>query len=562
MKAISSNALWKLLVLTCVLFASTVARAELNASVDRDRVTMGDTVRLTITATANEAINNIDLRPLLQDFEILQRSSSSSTNIINGVRTNTRQVIVDISPKREGTVRIPALQVGRDQTNYLLLAVGPSKTAAGDPLISFEAELDSDEVYVQGQAILTLRIQQAVNLDSRSITELQLDNAFVKPLEQKSFQRTIAGRPWLVHEIRYAIFPEQSGTIEIPVQTFSARESQARRSLFDMGNSGRQVKRSTEALRLSVLPRPAQFPAPTWLPARKLEIAESWSTPPEQLRVGESATRRITITGEGLQGAQLPPVQFPATTGLKYYPDQPAINDSEVASGLVGTRVDSAALVPTRQGSWEIPQVRIPWWDTQAGRVRYAVLPARTVLVAAALDDAAPLNIPVPSLAAPSFDSTPIAVAADSRQGDGFPWMIVAAISSIGWILTLAYLFLRRPVVAVKISQELENPGEAAAFKQLLAACATGNTRQARQRLIQWAAALIPGQNLHSLDQLETRFADPQLNSELKKINDSLYSPQGEAWDGAPLAMLAKRLRKDHSAASSGGEPELQLYPQ
>ena len=45
-------------VLLFVLLASTGARAELTAAVDRDRVAMGDTVRLTITATENEAIND------------------------------------------------------------------------------------------------------------------------------------------------------------------------------------------------------------------------------------------------------------------------------------------------------------------------------------------------------------------------------------------------------------------------------------------------------------------------------------------------------------------------
>ena len=127
--------------------------------------------------------------------------------------------------------------------------------------------------------------------DDRNITQLELDDAFVRPLEQNSFQRTINGRPWLVHEIRYAIFPEHSGTLEIPSQRFSARESTPRRSLFDLGGGGRQVRRSTEPLTIEVLPRPDSFPGSEWLPAGELTLEESWSTPPEALKVGESATR-------------------------------------------------------------------------------------------------------------------------------------------------------------------------------------------------------------------------------------------------------------------------------
>ena len=336
-----------ILCLCVLVFAAAGSWGAVTASVDRNRVALGDTLRLTITATDDEDLGDIDLQPLAEDFEILQRSNSSKTSYINGNFSSTRELLLDITPRRQGELEIPPLRVGAQRTGGLPVTVAPPpRGAAADQNLVFEAELDRNSVYVQGQVILTLRLQQAINLDDRNITQLELDDAFVRPLEQNSFQRTINGRPWLVHEIRYAIFPEHSGTLEIPSQRFSARESTPRRSLFDLGGGGRQVRRSTEPLTIEVLPRPASFPGSEWLPAGELTLEETWSTPPEQLRVGESATRTITIRGEGLQGAQLPPVLFPATVGLKYYPDQPVITDSESATGLVGTRVDSAAVVP------------------------------------------------------------------------------------------------------------------------------------------------------------------------------------------------------------------------
>ena len=65
----------------------------------------------------------------------------------------------------------------------------------------------------------------------------------IKPLENKEYYRTIDGRNWLVHEVRYAIFPEQSGELQIPTQIFSARAADGRRSIFSRG-SGRLVRRS------------------------------------------------------------------------------------------------------------------------------------------------------------------------------------------------------------------------------------------------------------------------------------------------------------------------------
>ena len=149
----------------------------------------------------------------------------SSTSFLRQQATN-RQLQIEITPRRPGALIISSFQVGASKTAPVWVNV--SKMARVDPsteAILFEATVDSDSVYVQGQLILTLRLQQAVNLDGRSISDLQLPGAFVVPLEQKSFQRTVSGRPWLVHEVRYAIFQEKSGVLEIPAQSFSARTS-------------------------------------------------------------------------------------------------------------------------------------------------------------------------------------------------------------------------------------------------------------------------------------------------------------------------------------------------
>jgi hypothetical protein len=150
------------LLLTALMFAASSAQAALTASVDRDRVSMGDTLRLTVTATANERVGNLDPRPLLNDFEILQRSTSSSTSIINGKKTSSVQVVLEITPRRTGTLRIPSLRAGGAETNYLIVSVSPAAGGlAADQTVSFEAELDQSSVYVQGQVLLTLRIMQS-----------------------------------------------------------------------------------------------------------------------------------------------------------------------------------------------------------------------------------------------------------------------------------------------------------------------------------------------------------------------------------------------------------------
>ncbi len=543
--------------LTCLLLAMAVpAWAAVDAQVDRGQVYLGDSVRLTLTATDGEDVKEANLDSISRDFEILGRSSSSNISIVNGKRSSTKELRLELTPRRTGELRIPSLDIDGQRTRELRILVSePPELAASDRVVIFEAEVDRDAVYVQGQLILTLRLSQAINLDSRSISELEIDNAFVKTLEQSSFQRRIDGRPWLVHEVRYAIFPEQSGTLEIPAQTFSGRVREARRTLFDT-NRGRLVRRQSEPITVTVEQRPGEYPDATWLPARRVDLIEEWSVPPEQLKAGESATRTVRIVGEGLQGAQLPPVPFTPLDGIKFYPDQPQISDREVTSGLQGVRTDSTAVVPTREGVFEIPELRVPWWDTEREQLRYAVLPARTL-------NALPSADSPPAIATP--DPTSIATTDASVAGGGTAsiiWQVVALVSSIGWIATLIALWRMRgsPRKAEGLKATNE-PREREAFKELLAACKANDAARTREAAIRWAQAQKDTPYVTTLSAVAAYFEDPEFGRELAALDSKLYAADSVSWRGEELAQRANTVRGTQRARHSKGESNLALYP-
>lgn len=549
------------LALLIIALGATTAVSAVTAKLNRSNVALGDTLQLTITSDADEELNEIDLQPLLSDFEILQRSSSSNTSIVNGRISHTNQLIIALTPRRQGDLAIPSLDLDGQSTARLPLTVGATpEVPAGEETVLFEAEVDQDTVYVQAQVIFTLRIQQAINLDGHSISELALANAFVKPLEQTTFERTVNGRPWRVHELRYAIFPEKSGTLEIPAQVFSARVAQGRRSLFDRGGSGKRVRLTTGAIPITVLPRPESYDAPTWLPSRQITIQEQWSTPPEQLRVGDSATRSIQILGEGLQGAQLPPILFPAVDGLKYYPDQPEISEREIATGLLGVRKDSAALVPTQAGTFMIPEIRIPWWDTQTRQMRYAVVPQREITVAAA--DTGSSAAPAIPLSPQIQTTTPtLSLAPSPAQKDSIKWKIISAVIAAGWLTTLLVFWRRRRPVSHAPLPIAEDVSEKQAFRELLSACSKGNSAAARAAFIAWSAALTGEAAAYSLDEAASRFGDDRLKRELEILDGSLYSTTHNAWVGTSLAEHAQTVRAHYRKSRRQSSDELKLYP-
>tara|TARA_R110002110_G_scaffold406421_1_gene626316 strand:+ start:128351 stop:130081 length:1731 start_codon:yes stop_codon:yes gene_type:complete len=563
----SGNRNLSIALLALLLLCGTPVFAAVTATVDRTQISMGDTLRLTISATAGEEISSITLRELQTDFEVLRRSVNSSTRIVNGQRSHTKELLLDITPRREGNLLIPALRVDSELTQPIAVVVGAATdTALGGDSVVFEAELDSDTVYVQGQLILTLGVQRAIALDEASVTTLSLDNAFVKPLEQKSFTRRQRGQEWRVDEVRYAIFPEQSGTLEIPAQSFYAREAVPQRSLFDINGRGRPIRRNSDALSVTVLPRPDTFPGDSWLPARDLQLQETWSAAPEQLRAGDSVTRTLRIRAEGLQGAQLPPILFPATQGLKYYPDQPDIGESEVASGLLGMRTESVAIVPTQAGRFEIPEVRIPWWDTQAQALRYAVLPSRTVEVAPAPGAA---NLTPPAASDITDPAASPALPGSSLGFNTLVWQLIALFAALGWASTLAYLVVSRwykPTARPSVSPPAEHPPESEkrAYRRLLAACAGSDAGTARKAVIDWATARFNRTtnpvNIVSLDQVAVLAGDAGLRTQLQALDQAIYGSSAAPWDGSALD-AAVRQYCAKATDKPATETDVQLYP-
>jgi hypothetical protein len=314
----------------------------------------------------------------------------------------------------------------------------------------------------------------------------------------------------------------------------------------------------TQPLSIEVLPRPETYPdGTTWLPARALTLEESWSADPGQLEVGASVTRTIRLRGEGLQGAQLPPLEPPRVEGLKFYPDQPDISDAESASGLLGTRTDSSAIVPTAAGTVVLPEVRLPWWDTESGSLRYAILPPRTLTIAPA---ARPVASPTPGATA-----VPGNLAATPAAAPGtLTWQIATAVCALGWLVTL-FLWLR-PRVA-RHDNELdagEQPSRRAAYRQLMAACTANHAAQARQWFIRWSSAAWDDPAITSAAAAVARWNTPELDSALQALEASLFAPAPAAieWRGDTLGAIVKGLenrpRAKHAGENDGLAP---LYP-
>ena len=535
------------------LFWTGLSLAELSASVDRREIAMGETLRLTLLGDAGEQPAEIDLTPLNRDWEILSRSSATNARFINGQNQVTRTLEMELAPLREGSLSIPSLKTGGRSTTPVSIRVNPEAVVApGDALVLFEASVDQDSVYVQAETTLTVTLQQAINLDGGEISAFDIPDAVTEDLERRSFQRRVGNRTWLVTELRYAIYPQKSGPLVIPAIGFTAREVQPGRSLLG-ARLGRRLRMASEPIEINVKSVPVGFPGEVWLPARGLSLEENWSIDPASLNVGDSTTRTLTLNARGLQGSQLPPLSSVQGSlnipELRFYPDQESIDQSELADGLQGRRVQSEALVARSDGAWTLPEIRVPWWNTNTDTLEFSVLPAREVKVAAT--QTADLT---------TIDAAVGKEATDIGEAPRWLW----ALGGAGWLTAIIFGALlwrsRRPSGSQEtgISATSDN---AASQRQIMVeirrASERGDLTALRLAVLQWGT-LHHGRGLSSFNDL-ARLSTPSLSAKLTALDRSLYG--GGAVAMAELGLIDALRDEPVPDGRADQADKLSLYP-
>ena len=555
--------------LGCVLaLMATHALAGVSAATDRSTVSVTETFELHIKVDGAMNADEPVLDPLQQDFEILSTSRNHRISLIQGQRESYTEWVVVLLPKRSGALRIPPVTVGSDSTQALDVSVtedlSTGNTPSGD--VSLELTTDASEVHVQQQLLVTVRLMHGVNLASgATLEELEIPGAVVRKIDEGSHEQLVGGRRFGVFERRYAVFPQKSGELELPVLRF--RGSTGSDSWFDrFDNNGRQLRLQTASRVLRILP-PEQGASP-WIPAGNLSIVETWDHSPDSLRAGESATRSITITAEGLTGAQIPPIPDPDLPGLRFYADKPEISDTASATGVTGTRVQRVAVIAQQRGDINLPELRVRWWDTAHNRFDEAVVPARSLRVlpgAGAPSPAAPLTPtgPEPATAATNAaisDAEPTPPALPARAP--VAWMTATA-ASLLLAVFFAIQWMRLRGVARVVETErasLVPEAEKPAFARLETACQAADASGASAALLDWARAAFPEASARSLADLRAITGDQAMGAAVDAMMASRYAVEKSPWDGNTLLSVAARHRPGSGHRQDGKTALPTLY--
>lgn len=557
---------FSLVSLFIFLITSQVALAtEIKATLDRNPISVNESVQLTFTATATPD-DEPDFSPLEQDFEILNQTQSSQSSWVNGKSTKSIQWILNIMPKNKGNLIIPAVSFGDDSSQPVPLKVLQSQQSNSNQNadIFLEVEASTTSPFIQQQVLYTLRLFSRVALSQARLSELEIADALVEKLgEVKKYNSNRNGVEYTVNELNYAIFPQKSGLLNIAPMVLSADVVTSSRQRFN-GFFNRQMsttKRiSSNAIALNVQEVPDSFKGTHWIPASQVALEEKWSDDVEQMNVGEPLTRTLTLLTIGNTVAQLPELHSKIDIAqLKTYPDQPVLKEQKRNEGLISFREEKIAYIASKAGSYTLPAIEIPWFNTQTQTMEVVRIAERTVVaVSSSVAQTNAVNVttaePMPVLDKKEENSVP----ANVKTVENPFWMWLSAFLAFGWLLTILFILIKRQPKSIETVDNSKEVKLKQTIKELKKACNENNALAAKNALLAWGKQCYGSTTISAI----APHCEARLRDEIYHLNQFLYADQVESWEGKKLfqSFTENKARKTvNKTVDDGLEPLYRL---
>ncbi|GAB2929597.1 BatD family protein [Rheinheimera gaetbuli] len=526
-----------LLLVTAVILGLSLstpgyAMSSLTARVDKNPALQGEAVTLEVVADKRLAADAINFRVLESDFTVMVPSVSSSTQIINGQSSQSTSWKVVLLPKRTGELTIPAFNVQGFTTDAITLKVLEEQVntaATSNTELFLRAEIEQNQLYVQQLTYYQVSIFFNGDLQRGSLSEPVIEGASVTQVGQDvEGSELVNGIRYRTITRRYAITPQRSGNFTINAPTFSGEMIDRDSARYNYFARTKPVVQQGQAVDISVSAIPDNFPG-NWLVAGLVTLTEEWSPDITELKQGEPVTRIITLSAVDVAENQLPEINQGFPQGLRLYQEQPQARSAQRNGRLVAQKVFTTAVIANKAGELELPELTLPWWNSQTNQLEYARLPARrlTVNASAAAAPAIAKNAADTALQQTATVGEPISAA--KWQWNHLSSLLLALWCASGVVFYLLWQLKTPKQTAAPVPSRVKFDNS-----KLKAACQHNDATAAKAELLRFAHQQ-QDKRCYSLSELTALLPDADLQQQLQQLNAALYNPAVERWQGDAL---------------------------
>ena len=370
----------KVLLLTFILNLSIGLGFSATASVDKNRCTIDDIISFKIEFENADSFSNIDISSLIKDFTVISGpSQQTSMQWINGKVTNSRIMSWSLSPKREGRLVIPRLNVQisgkKSVTEEIVVFVSQSQKKESDLDVFISAEINKESVYIGEQITLTYSIYRRVECSIEPFEIPKFPGFWSEELfrpNQIKFKNIAINGVQYQKGILYkvALFPISGKELEIEplslkIQKQKKKKRRGRDPFFDPFFDSFFTETETKILRSKkreIFIKDYPKSRPIGFTGAVGDFKISTATDTDSINVNEAITFRVIIEGTGNMGLfTIPKMSF--ADDIDQFPPKENFEKNVFRDELSGKMIWEYILVPRVSGKLSIPPISFTFFN-------------------------------------------------------------------------------------------------------------------------------------------------------------------------------------------------------
>lgn len=534
----------------CLILFSAVLWASASVKVIPETVELGQSVQLVISVDNFQQGDVPDLSGLHQDFRVLGTQKSLNYSLINGQAHSEGQWVIMLEPKHAGEISIPAIAIGSETTTSITLNVRSTTAPAtkGNAMQKkaaafFDLSLSNTSPMVNQEVILTVKLYNRFRLLDADYTPPEFDAGLIMPIgESIRYQELVGDIPYQVEEQKYALFPQKSGKLSITPPRFKG---------MIFSNPPARVRIVADSPSMEVQPIPANIAQTVWLPAKRVDLTDTYDGLASRLPVGETVTRTIVLRVTGMAAPLIPTLTFQSTDEYSVYASKVDERTQFEQGELVAYKTIKVEYLFDKPGVIHIPKYQFEWFNTETREPQTAYLAEKTwTIVAKDGQTATPAKAtPVktekaqeklPQTAKPEFSYA-------KRLGRYWPVVfVVVCILVLGFFAYLARQKYRHAL-----------PSRKALEKRMREKAALGDYLALRDCVLLWGERVL-NQPCDSLGTLKGRVSEQNIRQELGYFEQHLY---GSNPNWRPERLIARLSRYKPVRDATTKQPRSALPP-
>ena len=371
-----------ILIFIFIPVTSFASNIQLSASVDKNQLTIEDSIELSIkiSGVRNPPIPKL---PPLTDFIVRSTGTQSSTQIFNSdMQVSTTHKYL-LTPKIEGNFIIGPVIMNLSGSNYqsepitvTIKKPNPIKPNENRSVYT-ETSISKKTPYINEQVVYTFKLFRKTEARNLNLS-MPYDESFFRKEnlgKAKRYSRVINGIAYDVDEVSIALFPIKRGESTIPpsmmeldlihrTQTNRPRDPFARffnDPFFGGVTQNKHKILSTKSIKLNTQPLPKKG-KPKGFKNLVGQFSITATVGKESFDAGDTTTLTITVSGIGnVMDVSLTNLNL--GDQFKIYPDQPIFTKSIHGNQIGGEKIFKFALVPFTTGRQTISSISLHYFD-------------------------------------------------------------------------------------------------------------------------------------------------------------------------------------------------------